>query len=229
MPLYNLMEDAATAEISRAQVWQWQHHKAKLPDGRPVDDALIRDTVEQELGRTAQMVGEDRFEAGRYQDAARLFLDLALADQFDRVPDPAGLRHGGYGGRGGDADGQLRIAKRERASRLAPSSPDTLAVVRGLAPHRCNGDHRERARRARGAARPRPRVYYASTTRSSPGISAPPTCPLAAYANTALALATCGYGANAPIPHRARVEPPLALWYTGAAAAGWLIINKLQR
>ena len=82
MPLYNLMEDAATAEISRAQVWQWLHHKAKLPDGRPVDDALIRDTVEQELGRTAQMVGEERFEAGRYQDAARLFLDLALADQF---------------------------------------------------------------------------------------------------------------------------------------------------
>ena len=82
VPLHHLMEDAATAEISRAQVWQWQHHKAKLPDGRPVDDALIRDTVEQELGRTAQMVGEERFEAGRYQDAARLFLDLALADQF---------------------------------------------------------------------------------------------------------------------------------------------------
>ena len=82
MPLYHLMEDAATAEISRAQVWQWQHHGAKLADGRPVDEPLIRRTVEEELQRTAQMVGDNRFKAGRYRDAARLFLNLALADQF---------------------------------------------------------------------------------------------------------------------------------------------------
>ena len=119
---------------------------------------------------------------------------------------------------------------RERASRLALSSPDTLAVVRGLAPHRCNGDHRERARRARGAARPRSRIYVCfDPAFLARHLRTADIARVAAYANTALALATCGYSANAPIPHRARIDRPSALWYTGAAAAGWLIINKLQR
>jgi malate synthase len=82
VPLHHLMEDAATAEISRAQVWQWQHHAATLADGRTVDEPLVRQTVEEELRRTAETVGDNRFKAGRYEDAARLFLDLALADQF---------------------------------------------------------------------------------------------------------------------------------------------------
>ena len=49
VPLHHLMEDAATAEISRAQVWQWQHHGAKLDDGRVVDAALVRRIIAEEL------------------------------------------------------------------------------------------------------------------------------------------------------------------------------------
>ena len=83
VPLNYLMEDAATAEISRAQVWQWRQHRAKLDDGRTVDAALIRHTVEEELAGIAKTVGDNRFKAGRYEDAAGLFLELALADRFD--------------------------------------------------------------------------------------------------------------------------------------------------
>ncbi len=51
VPLFHLMEDAATAEISRAQIWQWRRHGATLEDGRPVDSALIRQAVSDELAR----------------------------------------------------------------------------------------------------------------------------------------------------------------------------------
>jgi malate synthase len=82
VPLYNLMEDAATAEISRAQVWQWIRHQAKLEDGRLVDVPLCRQIVAEELDKTKAMVGEARFNAGRYQDAAKLFQDLIEQPEF---------------------------------------------------------------------------------------------------------------------------------------------------
>jgi malate synthase len=82
VPLHNLMEDAATAEISRAQVWQWRHHGADLADGRRIDTALIRTIVQEELAAMAKEVGDNRFKAGRYHDAAELFLKLVEADQF---------------------------------------------------------------------------------------------------------------------------------------------------
>ncbi|MDX6748529.1 malate synthase A [Geminicoccaceae bacterium 1502E] len=82
VPLHNLMEDAATAEISRAQVWQWRRHKAKLDDGRTVDTALIRKTVEQELETIAKEVGDNRWKGGRWNDAAKLFLELVERDDF---------------------------------------------------------------------------------------------------------------------------------------------------
>ena len=84
VPLYNLMEDAATAEISRAQVWQWLQPSARSSTtAGTVDAALIRHTVEEELAGIAKAVGDNRFKAGRYEDAAGLFLELALADRFD--------------------------------------------------------------------------------------------------------------------------------------------------
>ncbi len=49
VPLYNLMEDAATAEISRTQVWQWMHHGAKLNDGRPIDKERVRRVIAGQL------------------------------------------------------------------------------------------------------------------------------------------------------------------------------------
>lgn len=82
VPLYNLMEDAATAEISRAQVWQWRHHKSKLNDGRLIDAALIEKTIEEELAKTRDMVGADRFDGGKYAEAAEIFRKLALAEEF---------------------------------------------------------------------------------------------------------------------------------------------------
>jgi malate synthase len=82
VPLYNLMEDAATAEISRSQLWQWIHHKAKLNDGRLVTLDLVRKILGEELGKIEAMVGAERYRQGRYTDAARLFEQLVAAEAF---------------------------------------------------------------------------------------------------------------------------------------------------
>jgi malate synthase len=78
VPLYNLMEDAATAEISRAQVWQWIRHGATLKDGRPVDAALCRAVLDEELAKLRETAAE----RGRYDDAAKLFRELIEASAF---------------------------------------------------------------------------------------------------------------------------------------------------
>jgi len=77
VPLYNLMEDAATAEISRAQVWQWVHHGTRLEDGRTVNRALCRAMLDEELAKL-----DDSARNGRYQDAAKLFGQLIESDTF---------------------------------------------------------------------------------------------------------------------------------------------------
>ena len=82
VPLYNLMEDAATAEISRAQVWQQIRHKARLDDGRLVNKALCRKILKEEMEKTRAMVGEPRFKGGRYKEAARMFQELIEAKKF---------------------------------------------------------------------------------------------------------------------------------------------------
>ncbi len=82
VPLYNLMEDAATAEISRAQVWQWLHHKATLADGRPLDLALYGQLLEEEMDAIRGEVGDARFECGHFQRAMQLFDEMIRADEF---------------------------------------------------------------------------------------------------------------------------------------------------
>ena len=82
VPLFNLMEDAATAEISRAQLWQWIHQHAKLSDGRPVTVDLCLKTIEEELAKFRQSVGEQQFQAGRYEEAANLLRDLLRSEKF---------------------------------------------------------------------------------------------------------------------------------------------------
>src|SRR5437868_14658163 len=72
VPLYHLMEDAATAEISRAQIWQWIRHGAKLDDGRVVDVALCGAVLDEELAKLR--AGAD--DGARYEDAAALFREL---------------------------------------------------------------------------------------------------------------------------------------------------------
>jgi malate synthase len=82
VPLYNLMEDAATAEISRAQVWQWIRHQAKLADGRTVDLALCNRILDEELGKLKALVGDEAYDKGRFGDAAKIFRDLLGAEKF---------------------------------------------------------------------------------------------------------------------------------------------------
>jgi malate synthase len=83
VPIYNLMEDAATAEISRAQVWQWIHHAAALEDGSVVDEARFKKTVAEEMDRIRAEVGDDRFARGKFQEARALFERLSLAPRFE--------------------------------------------------------------------------------------------------------------------------------------------------
>ncbi len=78
VPLYDLMEDAATAEISRAQVWQWLRHGAVLDDGRPVDADLVQRLLGEEMDRIRAAVGEETFAAGRFDLAASLFEQLVI-------------------------------------------------------------------------------------------------------------------------------------------------------
>jgi malate synthase len=80
VPIFHLMEDAATAEISRTQVWQWRRHGARLDDGRVVDDLLVQLTLADELARIRAELGAERFAQSRFAEAARLFESLILAD-----------------------------------------------------------------------------------------------------------------------------------------------------
>ena len=82
VPLYNLMEDAATAEISRAQVWQWIRHGRALGDGRTVTKELCRQIIGEELDRYRELVGAERYAKGQFGEAAKLVRDLIEAPTF---------------------------------------------------------------------------------------------------------------------------------------------------
>jgi malate synthase len=79
----NLMEDAATAEIARTQVWQWVRHGTRLDDGRAITRALVEQVVEEELAAIEAAVGEDAFRAARPEDARALFERVALGDPLE--------------------------------------------------------------------------------------------------------------------------------------------------
>jgi malate synthase len=83
VPLHNLMEDVATAEIARAQIWQWiRYPKGILEDGRNITLELFSEGVAQELEQIRQEVGPTAFAAGHYQAAANLFSELIANDRF---------------------------------------------------------------------------------------------------------------------------------------------------
>jgi malate synthase len=75
VPIYNLMEDAATAEISRTQVWQWLRHGAKLNDGRQITAEMVREIV-------ASMLQRPGWDKGEFPRAAELFEKLSLSDEL---------------------------------------------------------------------------------------------------------------------------------------------------
>ena len=82
-PINNLMEDAATAEISRTQVWQWiRHPEGKLEDGRKITISLVEQVLTEELGNLKALFGNESYGNGRYTEAAELFLSLVREDEF---------------------------------------------------------------------------------------------------------------------------------------------------
>src|SRR6185503_6982269 len=78
VPIYNLMEDAATAEISRTQIWQWLKHRATLDDGRTVTRELVEQLVGEEFSRVRDEVGASRFERAR-----ALFVQVATSAELE--------------------------------------------------------------------------------------------------------------------------------------------------
>jgi malate synthase len=78
----NLMEDAATAEISRSQIWQWIHNGVRLPSGSPVTVELVSRLEDEELAALRARIGEQAWAAGRYDEARKLFERVALSDDF---------------------------------------------------------------------------------------------------------------------------------------------------
>ncbi|MEY2427426.1 MAG: malate synthase [Verrucomicrobiota bacterium] len=84
VPLYNLMEDAATAEISRAQVWQWVHNpRGIFEDGRKVTLPLVRQFIQEELARIKGERGTERFDKGHFQAATRLFDEFVAGETLE--------------------------------------------------------------------------------------------------------------------------------------------------
>jgi malate synthase len=91
----SLMEDAATAEISRSQIWQWVHHAARLDDGRTVTAELVRQILDEETARIREQVGEETWRAGRPRETREVFERVALSaeltefltlDAYDLLP-----------------------------------------------------------------------------------------------------------------------------------------------
>ncbi|RZU49066.1 malate synthase [Krasilnikovia cinnamomea] len=80
--IHNLMEDAATAEISRSQIWQWIHNGVRLEDGTPITADLVGRIEDEELVKIRQAIGDEAWTAGRFDDARKLFERVALADDF---------------------------------------------------------------------------------------------------------------------------------------------------
>ena len=89
----NLMEDVATAEISRSQVWQWIRHSARLTDGGVVDDDLAREIADEELAKIHERLGDELWGKGRFADARTVFEQVALAKDFPSFLTLAALKH----------------------------------------------------------------------------------------------------------------------------------------
>ncbi len=83
VPVYNLMEDAATAEISRSQIWQWMRSpKGVLDDGRKVTKDMFRKMLPEELSRVRRELGEEAWKAGRYEEGSKLFDEISTSDNY---------------------------------------------------------------------------------------------------------------------------------------------------
>lgn len=97
VPIYNLMEDAATAEISRSQLWQWIHHGARLEDGRTITFDLVESMLEEMLRQTQVQIGCKAWGASRFGPAAEILKELSAGDfqEFLTTSAYSGLDQGG--------------------------------------------------------------------------------------------------------------------------------------
>jgi len=82
VPIYNLMEDAATCEICRTQVWQWVKHGAKLSNGRTVTPQLVRQAIAEELEKLRKQLGAERFDSSGFKTAAQIFDSMMTSVDF---------------------------------------------------------------------------------------------------------------------------------------------------
>jgi malate synthase len=82
VPIYNMMEDAATAEISRAQIWQWIKYGVEFDTGAKATPDLFRKALGEEMERVRSEIGNDAYDQGRFPEAIKLFSDLSLASEF---------------------------------------------------------------------------------------------------------------------------------------------------
>lgn len=82
VPIYNLMEDAATSEISRSQVWQWVRHGAKLEDGRTVTAELVGQVFAEELAKIKAALGPERYARRKFDVTAKLMQEMMTAPDF---------------------------------------------------------------------------------------------------------------------------------------------------
>ena len=80
VPIYGLMEDAATAEISRTSIWQWIHHEKSLCNGQTVTKALFRQMLAEEMLVIQEELGDRRFSQGRFDEAARLMEQITTSE-----------------------------------------------------------------------------------------------------------------------------------------------------
>ena len=83
VPLYNLMEDAATAEISRAQIWQWLKHQAKTVDRREITVEYFNKLLKEELKKIKLNVGEEQYSNGKFKEASDIFYTMSTSNEFE--------------------------------------------------------------------------------------------------------------------------------------------------
>jgi malate synthase len=82
-PIHNLMEDLATSEISRSQLWQWLKFGAKLDDGRPITPELYDALLADELKKIRAEYGDQRYDGGHFKPAVELFMRMSKSAKFD--------------------------------------------------------------------------------------------------------------------------------------------------
>ena len=83
VPLYNLMEDAATAEISRAQIWQWLRHGSKTTEGITITKEYFDLLMKEELEKIKNTVGDDKYTKGKFSEASDIFNSMSTSTKFE--------------------------------------------------------------------------------------------------------------------------------------------------